>query len=141
MHENGDIERDVYYKITNTHDHLHYDSFHPEHVLRNITYNLAKRIIVFVSNTDVMENRLEQLKQWLLKCKYPEYIIDKGIHNARLQGPAPQKARNSITYIHPHMSNLDFKNIVNTASNMLQNANSEEIRKVFKDNRGNTTTE
>ena len=81
----------------------HYDSFHPKHVLNNVPYTLAKRIIVFVSNSVVMETRLEQLKSWLLKCKYPKNIIDKGFHNARLQGPAPQKVNkdNITTFTNP----------------------------------------
>ena len=46
MHENGYIETDIYYKITNAHDYVHYDSFHPSHTLNNVPYNLAKRIIM-----------------------------------------------------------------------------------------------
>ena len=81
-----------------------------------------------------MEIRLEQLKSWILKCKHPKNIIDKGFHNARLQGPAPQKVNkdNITTFTHPHMSNLDFKSIINTASNMLKSAKSDNIRNLFE---------
>ena len=131
--ENGTIELDIYYKITNTHDYVHYDSFHTQHVLDNVPYNLAKRIIVFVSNDDVMEKRLQELKQYLLKCEYPENIIDKGIHNARLQGPANKKSNDDVTtYIHTNMANFDFRPIINKARNLLQQTNSEEIRNLFK---------
>ena len=34
--EDGNIHTDIYYKTTNSHDYLHYDSFHPEHTLKNI---------------------------------------------------------------------------------------------------------
>ena len=82
----------------------------------------------------VIETRLEQLKSWLLKCKYPKNIIDKGFHNARLQGPAQQKVNkdNITTFTHPHMSNLDFKSIINTASSMLKSAKSDNIRNLFE---------
>ena len=30
------IEMDMYYKTTNTHDYLHYDSHHPSHIKQNI---------------------------------------------------------------------------------------------------------
>ena len=93
LHENGIIETDIFYKITNTHDYVHYDSFHARHVLDNVPYSLAKKIIVFVSNSKKMEDRLQELKHFLLKCGYPERIIDKGFFNARLQGPAPEKPK------------------------------------------------
>ena len=41
--ENGDILTDIYYKATNTHDYLSYDSHHPQHVKDNIPYVLAKK--------------------------------------------------------------------------------------------------
>ena len=131
--QNGIISRDIYYKSTNTHDYLHYDSFHPKHTLNNITYSLAKKIIIFVSDPEVVEYRLSELKSWLLRCHYPEDVINRGIHNAKLQGPAPQKTKetNIITYIHPNMSNFKFNNIVKMSSNLLQNAKSDEIKKVF----------
>ena len=31
----GKIETDIYYKDTNSHDYLHYNSHHPEHVKNN----------------------------------------------------------------------------------------------------------
>ena len=132
--ENGVINTDIYYKTTNSHDYLHYDSFHPVHTLNNIPYCLAKKIIVFVSDPDIMEYRLLELKSLLLQCEYPQKIIDRGIHNAKLQGPAPKKTakHNIITYIHPHMSNFSFKNIINTASNLIQNAKSDKVRAIFK---------
>ena len=89
LHKNGKIETDVFYKDTNTHDYLDYRSHHPIHVKNNIPYNMAKRIIVFVSDPEKMNIRLKEMKNWLLKCSYPENVIDKGFHNAKLQGPAP----------------------------------------------------
>lgn len=135
LHEDGKIDRDIFYKITNTHDYVHYNSFHATHVLNNVPFNLAKRIIVFVSKSEVMEARLQQLKEYLLKCEYPPHIIDKGIHNARLQGPAPQKTskNNILAFVHPNMSNFDFRNIIDTAKNLLKYTKSDEIRNLFKD--------
>jgi hypothetical protein len=133
LRQNGIIERDIYYKITNTHDYVHYDSFHAKHVLDNVPYNLAKKIIVFVSDENKMESRLQELKHFLLACDYPEAVINKGIHNARLQGPAPPKTNDEmITFIHPNMANFNFRNIVATAKNLLQHTKSDEIRHLFK---------
>ena len=47
---NGNIETDVYYKDTNTHDYLNYNSHHPSHIKNNLPYNLAKRLVIFCSN-------------------------------------------------------------------------------------------
>ena len=43
LNEEGNIWTDVFYKETNTHDYLRYDSNHPEHVKKNISFVLAKR--------------------------------------------------------------------------------------------------
>ena len=50
LHQNGRLETDIFYQENNTHDYRNYFSHHPEHAKQNIPYNLAKRIIVFVSD-------------------------------------------------------------------------------------------
>jgi hypothetical protein len=133
--QDGITYTDVFYKPTNSHDYLHFDSFHPNHTLQNIPFCLAKRIVVFCSDGDVMEERLSEMKQLLIACKYPTKVIEKGIFNAKLQGPAPPKTNrdNIITYTHQNMSNFKFNHILTTASNLLKNARSDEIRHIFKD--------
>ena len=71
LRECGKIETDVHYKLTNAHKYFNFHSFHPQHCKDNIPYNLAKRIIVFVSNSEKMEYRLQELEKWLLECEYP----------------------------------------------------------------------
>ena len=90
MDHTGKAQTDIFYKETNNHDYLSYDSHHPEHIKKNIPYNLAKRIIVFCSDSNTEKNRLRDLKTWLLKCNYPNDVIEKAYHNAKLQGPAPK---------------------------------------------------
>ena len=46
------ISADVYYKVTNTYYYLPYDSAHPESCKKKVHYNLAKRIIVFVTDPE-----------------------------------------------------------------------------------------
>ena len=62
---------DIFYKETNSHDYLNYFSPHPEHKKQNIPYNLAKRIMVFVSDEAKMNEMLSELKIWLLSYSYP----------------------------------------------------------------------
>ena len=44
------VTTDIYYKEKNPHDYLNFHSAHPFHVKQTIPFNLAKRIIVFVSD-------------------------------------------------------------------------------------------
>ena len=132
--EEGYIHTDIFYKSTNSHDYLHYDSFHPEHTLKNIPYCLAKRIIVFCSDEEIMEERLVELQELLKQCDYPPKIIKSGIHNARLQGPAPAKCKgnNVVAFVHQNMSNFQFNHILTTAKSLIENAQSDEIKHAFK---------
>ena len=52
---------DIFYKETNSHFYLNYHSHHPQHIKDNLPYTLAKKIVVFVSDTDQMNFRLEQM--------------------------------------------------------------------------------
>ena len=58
LHSDRTIETEIYYKDTSAHDYLPYGSTHPDHSKDNVPYNLAKRIIVFVSNEQKIEYRL-----------------------------------------------------------------------------------
>ena len=58
-------------------------------------YNLPKFIIIFVSNEKITEDRLSELIKMLESYKYPENVINRAFHNARLQGTAPLKANSN----------------------------------------------
>ena len=38
LNDNGKIDTDIFYKVTNTHDYLRYDSNHPVHVKNNTPF-------------------------------------------------------------------------------------------------------
>ena len=88
LNEIDQLETDIFYKTTN--NEMKYESSHPTDTKQNALYNLAKRIICFSSDTVKVESRLMELNGFLLKCSYPIYVIEKGIFNTRLQGPAPK---------------------------------------------------
>ena len=129
LHQNGWLETD--YKETNSHDYLNYFSHHPEHTKQNIPCNLAKRLIVFVSDEEKMNERLSELRTWLLSCSYPLAIIDKAFVNAKLQGPAPKKEEIVILFVSTHYSNLDSKCISITTNSLLSNVKDKNSKKVF----------
>ena len=71
------VSTDIFYKETNPHDYLNFHSAHPKHIKDTIPFNLAKRIIVFVTDEDTTKKRLNELKQWLINCDYPLRLINK----------------------------------------------------------------
>ena len=77
LRENQYISTDIYYKETNPHRYLDYHSAHPSHIKQTIPFSLAKRIIVFVSDPDIIEIRLKELEKWLTDCHYPKNVINK----------------------------------------------------------------
>ena len=93
----------IYYKDTSANDYLPYNSAHPDHSKDNISYNLAKCIILFVSNEESIECRLNEFKNWLKSCKYSENVINTAFRNGRLQGPAPIKQIQIIFHLWQHI--------------------------------------
>ena len=60
----GSVKTDVYYKETNAHDYLSFDSHHPHHIKENIPYVLAKRIVTITSEDEWCQRNLEELKDF-----------------------------------------------------------------------------
>ena len=69
---NSSIITDLYTKATNTHQYLCPTSNHPPHVHRNLPYSLALRLRVIVSEDEVFQSRLGELKAHSLRrgCSY-----------------------------------------------------------------------
>ena len=83
LRPNGTLKTDIFYKQTDTHNYVQFGSFHPRKTLTNIPYSLARRICVIVSDEEVKNRRLEELKHFLIRKKYPEGVIESGISRAR----------------------------------------------------------
>ena len=49
---NTRITTDIYYKVMDTHQYLHFGSCHPHHTKTSIPYNLARRKCTIVSEKD-----------------------------------------------------------------------------------------
>ena len=84
LHSDDTVETGIYYKETNEHGYPPCNSAHPKHCKDNLPYNLAKRIIVFVSNDEKGEMRLKELKNWLKDCNYPDSVINQSFYNPTL---------------------------------------------------------
>ena len=131
LNEEGNIWTDVFYKETNTHDYLRYDSHHPEHVKKNIPFVLAKRILVFTTRECDIKKNLKDLRAWLTRCGYPQSVIDKGIHNAAIQGPAPLNTNSVIPLISTYFNNYSNQMVLDVAQHLIRNTKNERIHKAF----------
>ena len=81
---------------------------------------MAKQIVGFVSDEEKMNERLSELKTWLLSCSYRLAIIEKVFFNAKLQGLAPKIEVIVIPFVSTHYSNFDSKSISITANSQLK---------------------
>ena len=77
--------------------------------------------------------RLDELRRSLLACGYPAHVINRGFHNARLQGPAPDpsKKKKALPFVTTYNSNLDSRKILSTSKELLSNICDERLRDVF----------
>ena len=94
---------------------------------------MAKRIIVFTTKDKAVETNLHNLEIWLQNCGYPINVIKKGIHNAKLQGPAPPKSNEKvIPLISTYYSNYDNSNVLEIAKQLISNSKNVRIQNAFK---------
>ena len=93
-----------------------YINFLVDHTKNNIPYNLTKRSIFFASTPGKVIIRLDELRQFLKDCKYPEHVISKSSFNAKLQDPAPNPSRskNVIPFDTTYYPNIDNKSLMQT---------------------------
>ena len=134
LHNKRRIETELFYKETNNHHYLEYDSFHAQHVRDNVPYGFFKKIIVFTSDPIKEKLALNQMKNWLMKCGYPQHVVEKGLHNAKLQGPAPDpsKKKDIIPFVSQNSSNYSCNSIVKKLKHMIDNCPDDSTRQFFQ---------
>ena len=80
---------------------MHFGSSHPRHVKRSIPYNLARRICTIVSDEETRNQRLDELKTYLINQQYPYKLVEDGIKKAseldreELINPKPRNENNT----------------------------------------------
>ena len=93
---------------------------------------LAKRIVVFTSRDCKVEKNLNDLHNWLIECNYPPDIIERGIRNAKLQGPAPSKEKQvQLPLISTYYSNYENKTVIEVAKNLITKSKDKRIKEAF----------
>ena len=70
----------------------------------------------------------------LFHCYYID-IIEKGFHNAKLQGPAPKlrEKENVLPLVTTHYTNINFQPIVQKVKKILdETAYDDELKEIFE---------
>ena len=81
-----------------------------------------------------MKRNLEDLTRWLQKCGYPNNIIEKGIHDASLQGPANQEQEKKIIpLISTNYSNYSNETVLHLSKSLIGNCKNDRMKSAFKD--------
>ena len=62
----------LFVKLTDRHQYLHYPSGHPEHTKRSIIYSQTLRLKRLCSLEKNFKEKLSEMKSWFLKRWYPE---------------------------------------------------------------------
>ena len=81
--QNGKINVDLYRKPTDKNQYLLPTSCHPSHVISNIPFSLAMRIVRICTDPNVRDIRLMELKHLLIDRNYSTEIIDTALNKAR----------------------------------------------------------
>ena len=76
------IETDIFYKETDSKQYLLFNSCHPRLIKINIPFNLAHRLRTIILEEQTLQVRLQELKSFLIKQKYPEHVINFGVKKA-----------------------------------------------------------
>ena len=76
------LETNTYYKSTDSKQYLIYSSCHAKHTRNNIPYSLARRLRAIVSDENVLNLRMKELHQSIIKMGYPTAVIDDAISKA-----------------------------------------------------------
>ena len=127
----GHVWTNVHYKETNAFDYLSWDSHHPSHTKENIPYCLAKRILVMTTKEDDIETNLKHLKMCLTERGYPEEVIERGFHNARLQGPANLKEEKIVPLVSTYFSNYTNSSVVEVTRQLISRTKDVRLNKAF----------
>ena len=83
LNSKNQLDTDIYYKKTDSHNYVQFFSFHPHKTLTNIPYSLARRICTIVSDPITRDKRLQELHGFLVKKQYPDSVIRNGIERAK----------------------------------------------------------
>ena len=132
--KNGRLSTDLYSKPVNSHQYLHYNSCHPEHIKKSIIYSQTLRLRRICSERKDLKSHGRELKGWFLRRGYPQRIIEEQVDRAfrlPLENDTQQnKMKNGIPLAVTYSP--AFRNLSATLQNNFNILYSEEeVRTVF----------
>ena len=94
-----------------------------------------KKIIVFTSDSKKEKIETNKMRNWLYKSGYPKHIVDRKLHNARLQGPSndPKMKKEKIPFVTQNCSNYSTKSVVKKFNLLVENCPDANTKSFFKD--------
>ena len=133
------IQTDVFYKKTDNHDYLPFNSCHPRHSKDNIPYILARIVCTIVSDPLVKRKRLNELSGWLQNSNYPPDKIWESFHLVNqidqkvLRQKVTKEKNEQLIFVHTNNPNnpLVFREIMKYL-NCLKIEGNEKFFNIFK---------
>ena len=113
--EGKNFVTDVYYKPTDCHQFLHYESSHHIHIhiQRSIFYSQSLRIKRICSTYDLFLGHLEKLREWFIKRGYPTEMVDSQLdkvrRSTRVERSNSSKTSDSVPLVvtyHPQLASF-----------------------------------
>ena len=137
---NNKIVTDIYYKKTDTHQYLNFQSCHPSHTKLNIPYCMARRVCAIVIEQELREVRLRELTVFLRRQNYPPGLITDDIKKAKqlsiaeLRTPRPKTNSDIIPFVHTHDPGItNVFSAVKTSIPILMR--SQRIKRIIPENK------
>ena len=103
--EKDKIITDIYFEPTDTHNYVPSNSTHPQHTLRNIPYNLTRRLCTKVDERETLTVRMNKLQETLMHLGYSLTLITncfekaKGIPQEQLRTPKEKTLEQNLLTI------------------------------------------
>lgn len=128
----------LYRKPTDRQQYLHFESDHPRHCKMSIPYSQAHRYRRICSDNADFDHNSQQLKNALIRQKYPAAVVDDSINRARnlnreeiLHGGNPRNEGSQTNLVLTHSSALPkLNNILSRHFNILQQ--SSRLSSIFQ---------
>ncbi|KAK2556809.1 hypothetical protein P5673_021016 [Acropora cervicornis] len=80
------IHTSIFYKVTDTHNYLHFSSFHPDHCKRAIPYSQFLRLRLLCSDDDDFLVKSREMMTFFSQRGYPLTSLEHGLRRVRTIG-------------------------------------------------------
>lgn len=134
---NKKLSIDVFYKQSDSHAYLHFYSCHPRHTKTAVPFNLARRLNCIITNNDTLNDRLNEMHNFLKKRYYPEALIKNCFEKAKslpketlLNRKIPNENERTLNILTTYNTKNPFvNNFIRTALDLLKG--DDTMRKIL----------